>query len=189
MRRNAARILDEYLAASARAGDRHAFDQLAKRWHPKLLAHAYRLTGEPEAAGDAVQEGWADIVRGLPRLKDASAFPAWAYRIVTRRVADQIRGRQRDRALSANYAAEPTPSWLSSAGVEAVADRSPLVKAINNLPPDQRAAIALFYLEEFTVAEIAAALSAPVGTIKTRLMNARRKLRLTFEERKSHVET
>ena len=46
MRRDAARILDEYLVASARAGDRADFSQLAERWQPKLLAHAYRLMGD-----------------------------------------------------------------------------------------------------------------------------------------------
>ncbi len=189
MRRDAARILDEYLAASARAGGRDAFDRLARRWQPKLVAHAYRLSGDRETASDAVQESWADIVRGLPRLQDAAAFPAWAYRIVTRRVADQIKGRQRERTFTVRYAAEPAAQSLSSAAIEAQADRSPLVRAIEALPQDQRAAVALFYLEEFTISEIAIALSAPVGTIKTRLSTARRKLRLSLEERTSHVET
>ena len=54
-----------------------------------------------------MQAGWADIVRGLPRLDDAHAFPAWAYRIITRRCAGRIRSNQRQRALAAALAAEP----------------------------------------------------------------------------------
>ena len=50
-------------------------------------------------------------------------------------------------------------------------------EAIRALPPDQRAALALVYLHELSVAEAALALDAPEGTIKTRLMHARRKLR------------
>jgi RNA polymerase sigma-70 factor (ECF subfamily) len=45
------------------------------------------------------------------------------------------------------------------------------------LPAEQQAAVALFYLEEMSVAEVAVALDVPAGTVKTRLMHARRKLR------------
>lgn len=181
MRRSKERVLDEYLAATARSGDRAAFGRLAERWHGKLYAHACRLTGDQELARDVVQEGWSDIARGLGRLNDAATFPAWAYRIVTRRAADAIRRAQRGRRLNAAYAAEPKPEAESSAGVEAHADGAPLRKAMAALPADQRAAIALFYREDFSVAEIAAALGVPAGTVKTRLMHARRKLRASLE--------
>jgi len=186
LRRTASRILDEYLVASACIGDRAAFDRLAERWYPKLLTHAYRLTGDHEMARDAVQDGWADIVKGLPRLQDTAAFPAWAYRIVTRRVADRIKRVQRERNLSARYTAEPKSTSISTEMMEAKADAAPLMKAMMLLSTDQRATIALFYLEGFTVAEIATALSVPSGTVKTRLMNARQKLRVSLEEGTSY---
>jgi DNA-directed RNA polymerase specialized sigma24 family protein len=53
--------------------------------------------------------------------------------------------------------------------------------AVRALPPEQRAAIALFYFEGMTVAETAVALDVPAGTVKTRLMHARRKLRNALE--------
>jgi RNA polymerase sigma-70 factor (ECF subfamily) len=101
MERVAARLLDEYLAAAARAGDRAAFGRLAGQWQPKLLAHAWRLTGDPELARDVVQDAWTDIARGLHRLGDVAVFPAWAYRIVSRRAVDAIDRRVRARRLSA----------------------------------------------------------------------------------------
>ena len=181
MSRQKARIFDEYLAASARAGDRAAFAQLAGRWQPKLLAHAYRLTGEREIARDVVQDAWADIVKGLGRLDDARMFPAWAYRIVTRRAADMIRKRQRGRRLGEAIAAEPVNENAGMACMETEADGRVLLAAMNQLPAEQRAAVALFYVEDFSVAEIAAALNIPAGTVKTRLMHARRKLRAALE--------
>jgi len=181
MRRHKGRILDEYLAASARAGNRVAFGKLAERWQPKLYAHACRLTGDAELARDVVQDGWGDIVKGLPRLNDAAVFPAWAYRIIGRRVADTIRRSQRDRKLVQNYRDEPLGRTVSSDEMENYADRAPLNRAIAKLSPEQRAAVALFYTEGFSVAEIAAALDTPAGTIKTRLMHARRKLRRALE--------
>jgi RNA polymerase sigma-70 factor (ECF subfamily) len=60
---------------------------------------------------------------------------------------------------------------------ERASDAARLARAIACLPPDQAAAIALFYLEDLTVAEIAVALATPPGTVKTRLMHAREKLR------------
>jgi RNA polymerase sigma factor (sigma-70 family) len=49
------------------------------------------------------------------------------------------------------------------------------------LPPEQRSALALFHLEEMSVAEVAVALDVPLGTVKTRLLHARRKLREALE--------
>ena len=173
MVREAARILDEYLLVSARAGDRGAFELLARRWQKKLLAHAWRLLGDRESARDAVQEGWLEIVRGLGRLQDERAFPAWAYRIVSRRCARQIGSAARPRRLAA--AMEPETREEAAAGASADHDR--LRAAISALPQDQRAAIALYHFEELSVAEVAVALDVPAGTVKTRLMHARRKLR------------
>lgn len=181
MRRRTKRILDDYLAASARSGDRGAFEQLAGRWQGKLYAHACRLTGDVELARDVVQDGWSDIVRGLSKLDDTAAFPAWAYRIVTRRAADAIRRAGRVRKLNASYADEPKPQAQSEESIEALADGEPLQRALAALPAEQRAAVALFYREDLSIAEIAAVLGVPAGTVKTRLMHARRKLRASLE--------
>ena len=57
----------------------------------------------------------------------------------------------------------------------------PKPRAMAELPPDQRSALALFHRQEMSVTEIAIALDVPVGTVKTRLMHARRKLRDALE--------
>jgi RNA polymerase sigma factor (sigma-70 family) len=171
------RIYDGYLIASARLGDRRAFGALAILWQRKLLVHAWRLLGDEEAARDSVQEGWAEIARGLPRLRDEAAFPAWAYRIVSRRCAKHVGRVQRRRRLEAAVAAEPAPEAAEPG--EAL-DHERVRRALRALPPDQQAAVALYHLEEMSVAEVAVALDVPAGTVKTRLMHARRKLRLAF---------
>ena len=181
MRRDAERVLDEYLAAAARAGDKRSFDRLATRWGPKLLAHAWRLTGDREIASDVAQESWCDIAKSLPRLNDVATFPAWAYRIVTRRAADSVRRRVRERKGMSDFAAEPMAHSDAPTTIEAKADARPLNRMLADLPSEQRAVIALHYAEGFSVAEIAVALSVPAGTVKTRLMHARRKLREALE--------
>lgn len=178
-RLEADRLLDTYLVASARVGDRKAFALLVQRWNGRLLAHAWRLLGDAEQARDAVQDGWGEVVKGLPRLADAEAFPAWAYRIVSRRAARLIGRLRRERRLSEalDREVEAAPAEMDGGG----ADSTRLRRAIAALPAEQRAAIALFYLEELSVAEVAVALDVPAGTVKTRLMNARAKLRAVMQ--------
>ena len=127
-----ARLLDEYLVMLANAGDEAAFGHLVRRWHRRLVAHAWRL---------------------------------WNAKI-------------RQRALASALAREPEAQPPDpDCGLTAAKLRA----AIRALPADQRAAIALFHLEEMGVAEVAVALDVPVGTVKTRLMHGRRKLRAALE--------
>lgn len=88
--------------------------------------------------------------------------------IVTRAAARDLHGRIRARETMADYARQ-----------QAEPDALPpdLREAIAELPPGQRAVLALFYLEGLSVAEVATALMIPPGTVKTRLMHARNRLR------------
>ena len=172
------RALDEFLVAEARTGNRTAMRQLVKRWHPKLTAHANRLTGDHEMAQDAVQSGWGEIMRGLAGLRETRAFPAWAFRIVSRTCQREIGKMVQQRDLKSAIEREPHET---SAEPQEPSELGRLRDAIRQLPPGERAAIALYHWEELRVAEVAVALAVPVGTVKTRLMNARRKLRAILE--------
>ena len=181
MNRHTERIYDEYLVSAALTGDQVALARLVARWHPRLLRHAWRLLGDAERAKDRVQEAWIEILRGLGRLDDVAAFPAWAYRITTRRCQREF-GRQRHDVLpldeeGMDYGeAEPQDDAMAVA-----ADVSKVMDAIDTLPGAQRAALWLFYIDELSVAEIAIATDVPPGTVKTRLMHARRNLRARLE--------
>lgn len=72
---SAARLLDEYLLSSAKLGDRKAWQQLARRWHPKLVAHAWRLTGD--MAHDAAQSAWRLPAATLLILSAQMKFLMW----------------------------------------------------------------------------------------------------------------
>lgn len=175
------KALDAYLAASARVGDRDALDKLAERWHRKLLAYSHRLTGEAELAADVAQDAWGEIIRGIAGLDDAAAFPAWAFRIVSRRCAKAISKRQRRRAGTAALSREDAPKGDDHFGHENRAELDIVSRAMNELSTDHRAALALFYVEGLRIAEIAVALEIAPGTVKTRLMHARNKLRAQLE--------
>lgn len=118
----------------------------------------------------AVQEAWLSILRGVKSLRDPSRFAPWAFGILRRRCADHIRRAQADRAHAGEAMQEPS---LAAAADEALAIR----QAFAALPHDQRLAAQLFFVEGLTLAEIAEVQDVPVGTAKTRLFHARRKLK------------
>lgn len=185
MKRDSERIYDEFLVAAAITGDRPALRRLVTRWQPRLWRHAWRVLGDADRAKDMVQEAWMEILKGLGRLDDVAAFPAWAYRIVTRRC--QRAFLVDSRSLLVPEDNEPghlleTPDHASG---EFAAELSIVVDALGRLPASQRAAMALFYLEQLSVAEIAIATDVPPGTVKTRLMHARRKVRAIVEGEES----
>ena len=179
--RDSERIYDEYLVAATMTGDRPALTRLVARWQPRLFRHAWRVLGDVERAKDMAQEAWVDILRGLARLDDVAAFPAWAYRIVTRRCQRSFARTARDIVeFDADESGTGVQTTEHDQG-EFAAELGNVAAAIARLPPAQRAALALFYLEELSVAEIAIAMDVPPGTVKTRLLHARRKVRALLE--------
>ena len=154
-------------------------DQLVRLLQPRLLGHAFRLLGDAESARDVTQVAWIDILQGLPSLREVTAFRAYAMRIVTRRVAGAIKNHQRHRKLASDWAIE-AETTTDSAGEKNIDARN-VRCAIAKLPTPHQATLALFYLNEMTVAEVAIAMDVPVGTVKTRLMHARKKLQLILK--------
>ncbi len=171
-------VIDEMLVLAAQARQVEAFERLAKRWHPRLLRHAYRLTGDPEGARDAVQEAWVAIARGFHRLEDPARFGAWAIRITQRRCADWIAGRRRARNHSAALEAAAAGEVDGPVEDDAVARAR---DALRHLDPERRALMSMFYVEGLSVVEIAHVLEIPVGTVKSRLYTARERLRAILE--------
>jgi RNA polymerase sigma factor (sigma-70 family) len=172
------RIVDELLVLAAQARHVAAFERLASRWHPRLLRHARRLTDDADGARDAVQEAWLAIARGLGRLQDPACFGSWALRITSRRCADWVAHRQRARERFTEIeAAADAPAPTNDRGD----DLSRLREALRSLGPEQRALMAMYYVEDLSVREIAEVLGIPVGTVKSRLYHARERLRAVLE--------
>lgn len=174
MAQDLSNVIDELLVMLAVEGNREALDRLARKWGPRHHAHARRLLSGSEYATDAVQDAWVNISRSLGRLKEPANFPAWSYSIVTSRCYDIMRKPYWNKEI--DYSVEHEQTTEQDSDID-----GDLRKGLSKLPPDQRAAIALFYRDGLSVAEIAIALNTPAGTIKTRLFHARNKLRQHFE--------
>ncbi len=177
------RILDELLVIESRRGNAAAFEQLARRWQPRMLRLARRLTASREA-GEVVQEAWLAIVRGLRRLDDPARFGPWALRIVAHKSTDWIRHRQKSRSLAEKVAREPEAPQPPTAGERI--DRSRAVARLRDsfaaLSASHRDVLELFYLRSLPVRSIADRLGISPGTVKSRLFHARKTLRETLED-------
>lgn len=170
-------VYDELLVMMAQNGDARAFERLHLRWHRRLARAALRYTGSAEAARDLSQDCWLAIWKGIGRLRDPSRFRAYAFGVLHRRGADHLRGaiRARTRAVPQDTAPEPSEPARQS-------DKSALAQAFASLPPDQRLAAHLHFVEGLTLSEIAEVQSIPTGTAKSRLFHARRKLKAALSD-------
>lgn len=166
------RVLDEYLVLSAMAGSRLASGKLVQRWYPRYLRSARRILRDDDLAEEAVQEAWAAICSGWHALSDPAKFPAWSFGILSRKCADLLRRRIRDRSRHADDHGDTALAPGSDAE-----SRTAIHAAFAALGPDHRIAATLFFGEQLSLAEIAVATRVPVGTVKSRLFHARRQLK------------
>lgn len=139
-----------------------------------LLYYAAKLTGNPETAKDVLQDAWIRASRDLRRLENAAAVRTWLYRIVHGVAVDWLR---RDLAREAvedelhEETSAPEANKLAAYSAEAVHT------ALDRLAPKHREVLTLFFLEEFSIAEISGIVSCSEGTVKSRLHYAKAALR------------
>lgn len=180
-------IYDELLVLRAGDGEEAAFAELVDRWEGRLFGHALKLTGRRDVAMDAVQETWEALIRGIHRLEDPAHFPGFAHRIVARRCIDWVRGQNRRRRVSEELSqaiGRPETEADASDAAERSGDAARVREALDSLPPDSRTLLALHYLYDLPIAEIAATLRIPRGTVKSRLHRARAQLKQTLQPRR-----
>ena len=183
MARDRDRIYDELLVIRCRAGDREAFRELVDRWQRPLVGRAVRLTGRRDVALDAVQDTWIAVIRDLHRLDDPARFPAYVHRILVRRCADAFRRQQAQRRTTDRLRAASTEPAVP-VDVESRSEARSVRDALAALPEDGRVVLALHYLEELPLRDIARILGVAPGTVKSRLSRARRALKSILEKRR-----
>ena len=169
------RIFDELLLTRIQAGDRNAADRLSARWQPRLMRTAKRLLGDEDQARTAVQETWTGICKGWRNLRDRSRFAPWCYRILHNKCADLIRVNQKKRDFECAEAAEQ----LIVSGAE---EKVSLDQAFARLSINHRIAATLYFAAGLTAKEISEATQVPLGTVKTRIFHARKRLKNMLTE-------
>jgi len=168
------------LVARAREGDRQAFEGLVRRYKDRVLNLARRIVCDADAAQDVAQETFIKAYQQLHRFRGEAQFSTWLYRIAVNEARGHLRAERRRRARWQRHrlleVARPAAS-------EAVEQAGVLVELMQELPEKQRIALALFYLQELSVNEIAQAAGAPTGTVKSWLSRGRERLRQLAQDR------
>jgi RNA polymerase sigma factor (sigma-70 family) len=150
--------------------DEGGVEQLLAELRPLVVRTVRLVVGAGTAiAEDAAQEALLEVMRSVPRLENKAAAPAWAMRIATR-VALRMAQRERRRALIPFRLARVMPQAVSPPDLLA------LKEAFDDLPPKLRATAVLRLYVGLSEFETAEALGCPVGTVKRRLHDARRRL-------------
>ncbi|MGW8256293.1 MAG: RNA polymerase sigma factor, partial [Thermoguttaceae bacterium] len=135
---------------------------------------------DENAAWDVLQESWIGISRGLKRLADVAAFPAWAYQILSNKCRDSVRRDRRRREVAEIYTEQMQRKEQETATAEE--QHGNLKEALEQLSGPDRAVLSLRYEEDFDIADIALILGVPEGTVKSRLFYARGRLRKYLEK-------
>jgi RNA polymerase sigma-70 factor (ECF subfamily) len=171
---------DELLILRCLLGERPAFEALIHRWSGPLRRHLQRVMGDQDVADDLLQDVWLRVLQGLARLQDPSRFRSWLFSIAHRAVMDHLRGR-----YALGHEADVDSQDLASdvPDEEQVQAHIDIERGLNLLPVTEREVVTLFHLEQLSLSEVAASLSIPVGTVKSRLHRARSLLRLALSEK------
>jgi len=161
------------LIGLARSGDMRAFGLLVDAHQGAVRAFLRRLVGNHADADDLAQDAFARTWEVLNRYDGSSSLRtficgvAFQYWRRARRSRSRSQARENAYAELADTQSEPAPR---------AAQRLALRKAMDNLPEDQRAALALCLGQDFTHAEAAEVLGLPLGTVKSHVMRGRARL-------------
>ena len=154
-----------------RDGDRDAFEEVVDRYGLQLLRTARLILRDQALAEDAIQETFVKAWQRIGSLREEDPGP-WLTRIAMNESISSYRRRHRLQALTERF------GRLGSGKHEVSSEaRLDLAHALDQLHPDQRAAVALHYYQDLSVEETARALKVPVDTMKSRLKTALRRLR------------
>jgi RNA polymerase sigma-70 factor (ECF subfamily) len=175
------RVDEQELIERCRSGDDTAFSELVDRYKDLVYGLIYRMIHDRSAVDDLAQDVFLKVHRGLPYFRGEARLSTWIFRIV-QNVCVQHRGRARtDMAPDSGRPAGRETGSADPAFAE-IEIRDRLQAAMEQLPPNYRMLIAAHYLRGVQYEALAEALGIPLGTVKTHLHRAKRRLRELLEE-------
>jgi RNA polymerase sigma-70 factor (ECF subfamily) len=168
-----------------RAGDVAAFEPLVEKYRQRVWRLAFQVLRDREEAWDCAQDAFVRAFQSLGSFRGQSAFYTWLFRIAMNVATDRLRARG---AQARAFGTQPVPAeeWERTAPdpgarpdqVALGAERRLRIRrALDTLPPNARTIIMLSDVEGLSYREIASVLNCPIGTVMSRLHNARKRLR------------
>ena len=160
-------------------GDDKAGTRLYRHYHGFIYAFLRHRLPNDATANDIAHEVFLAVIQKPLSFDGHSKFSTWLCQIARNKAADWWR-KQPDAAMVPDDSvleAEIDPNWDFVAQLEAAQDAQVLRHCIDKLPVDQREAIFWTFYQDAGVAEVAKHQACPEGTVKSRLFNARKRLR------------
>ncbi len=167
------------------AGDAAAFEPLVEKYRQRVWRLAYQVLHDREEAWDVAQEAFVRAFHSLSSFRGQSAFYTWLFRITVNVATDRHRQRgAQARAFGPERVTEeewtrsmPDPGRGPDQEAARAEQRERIRRALDGLPPKARAIIMLSDVEGLSYREIAEVLNCPIGTVMSRLHNARKRLK------------
>ncbi len=163
---------DEVLIKGIKAGDSSAMDILVRRWYPRIYGYIYKMVNHEQDAHDVTQDTFLAMIQGIKSYRIWNKFQSWIFTIAHNKCMDFFRLQGHillvDIESLENHAANDVDELMSNLAI--------VENALEQLSIVQREVIILNYFQGFTIGEISQLTDAPVPTIKSRLMVAKRNL-------------
>jgi RNA polymerase sigma-70 factor (ECF subfamily) len=157
------------------------FEVLVERHSGEIFAYVWRMLRDTVDAEDCLQETFLRAFRSYGRVRAGTNYRAWLYKIATNTARSQWKRRKRNET----YTIDLDPEL--QAGEMSVADRveqktllTAVVRAVEELPDQQRAALIMRKYQELSYAEIAAALECSEAAVRANVYQAVKKLQVKF---------
>ncbi|MDT3426180.1 RNA polymerase sigma-70 factor (ECF subfamily) [Paenibacillus forsythiae] len=168
---------DSQLAALVLAGSREAYSQLYERTITEVYRTVRFLIGGSSDTDDVVQEIYMQMYRSLGQYDAARPFRPWLMGVVMRQIRAYRRRRWNHIRLIKKVQRSTTLDHDFSGEVVDKVSYRPLIASVERLPYKLKQVVILHYLNEYSQEEIADALGIPLGTVKSRIHAALKKLR------------
>jgi RNA polymerase sigma-70 factor (ECF subfamily) len=167
------------LIIRAKRGDLGAFESLYEIYKGPIYRTALAITGDRPAAEEILQDTFLRAFRHLDNIREGVSLSPWLYRIAVNLAYDWTARRRRG-PVALESVIEHLIAPMTASPEQKVEQRelySLVYEALEKLEFKQRATLVLFYLHDFSLAEVAEIMDCPVGTVKSRLHYARENLR------------
>ena len=182
-------MIEKSIVQRAIAGESAALEELYNKTYSATYALAYQLLRNDEAE-DIVQEAYISAFANLSRLHDPEKFDVWVKQIVSNRCKDYFKKQkptlftemETDEDDVLFEVADQKDTFRPEAAVDYSETKRIVSDLLGELPEEQRMCLLMFYGSEMTIPEIAAALSIPESTVKSRLNYGRKKMHESVSE-------
>lgn len=160
-------------------------DQYIRQYGQRLYGLCRVLCASPTDADDLYQDTWLKALRHIDRYQPEKPFEPWLTSICVNTYRNRLRRIARSPVFDAFSSREEKDAFMEQAAVPEKEDYSSLHEAVDRLPEKLRLTVILFYFEDMDLISTAALLKVPVGTVKSRLHSARKKLREVLQNEKN----